>query len=211
MAVTISDEIDELQRKIALLGKTLQWKVRKPEKTPPHLFFLDGDKKAYSETSQWAMKQNKDLILHLRSENKALRSKLSKRMKADDEIIAEIFQAKNVRMPAELRGINGDVAAQRFDQSICELIKRQNALQHVKRSHEQTLAGLEAEVFQLEAEAVVLSATPSGDSKEAKTLRQLENSLDKAVIKNSEAKHIKKSYDAIIQKLEDVCDGYFAP
>ncbi len=42
----------------------------------------DGDRKAYSESSQWAIKQNKELISQLRAENKRIRAKLSKRMKA---------------------------------------------------------------------------------------------------------------------------------
>jgi hypothetical protein len=32
--------------------------------------FLEGDRKAYYETSQWAIRQNKEEISHLRSENK---------------------------------------------------------------------------------------------------------------------------------------------
>ena len=41
----------------------------------------DGDKKAYSESSQWAIQQKKDLISQLRAENKMLRAKLSRKMK----------------------------------------------------------------------------------------------------------------------------------
>ena len=40
----------------------------------------DGDKKAYSETSQYAIKMKKDLIKGLREENKNLRAKLSRKM-----------------------------------------------------------------------------------------------------------------------------------
>ena len=40
----------------------------------------DGDKKAYKESSQWAIRQNKDVISQLRQENKMLRAKLSKKM-----------------------------------------------------------------------------------------------------------------------------------
>lgn len=40
----------------------------------------DGDKKAYSETSQYAIKMKKDLIKKLREENKNLRAKLSRKM-----------------------------------------------------------------------------------------------------------------------------------
>ena len=125
-------------------------------------------------------------------------------MKADDEVIAEVFQKFNVRVPAECRGVNGQVAVQRFDQSVCELIKRRNLLQHIKRSREEALAKLEAELMQMDAEGQLLSAIPRGVSKEAKDIRQLENRLDKAVIKNNEAKHIKKAYETIIQKLQEV-------
>lgn len=41
----------------------------------------DGDKKAYSETSQYAIKRKKELIKILREENKNLRAKLSRKMK----------------------------------------------------------------------------------------------------------------------------------
>ena len=41
---------------------------------------VDGDKKAYKESSQWTIHQNKDIISQLRQENKMLRAKLSKKM-----------------------------------------------------------------------------------------------------------------------------------
>lgn len=150
------------------------------------------------------MKQNKDLITGLRSDNKVLRCRLSRLMQADDEVIAQVFQEHKQRVPAELRGINGKVAIERFDQTVCELYKRLNALQHAKRAREEALANLAAEIFELEVEGEVLAGMPGGVSSEAKTLRQLENRLDKAVIKNNEAKHIRKAYEAIIQKLQDV-------
>lgn len=169
-----------------------------------NLLSLDGDKKAYAESSQWAMKQNKDLIFQLRNENKMLRAKLSRLMKADDEVIAEAFHQHKQRVPAEVRGVNGEVAISRFDQTLCELIKRRNAIQHLRKSREETLAKLEATMMQMETEGEFLAGIPSGISAAAKNQRQLENRLDKAVIKNNEAKHIKKTYEAIIQKLQEV-------
>lgn len=47
-------------------------------------------------------------------------------------------------------------------------------------------------------------ATPAGDSEDSQRLRQLENRLDKAIIKNNEARHIRKTYEAILQKLQEV-------
>lgn len=47
-------------------------------------------------------------------------------------------------------------------------------------------------------------ASPAGDSEDNQQLRQLENRLDKAIIKNNEARHIRKTYEAILQKLQEV-------
>ena len=54
---------------------------------------LDGDKKAYSESSQWAIKGNKEVISKLRQENKQLRAKLSKRMK----VSKRTHRTKNIK------------------------------------------------------------------------------------------------------------------
>ena len=79
MSLTIAEEIEELKRKITLLGKYIQC----------YLILImcvcvcvcaDGDKKAYKESSQWTIHQNKDIISQLRQENKMLRAKLSKKM-----------------------------------------------------------------------------------------------------------------------------------
>ena len=39
--------------------------------------FVEGDRKAYYENSQWTIKQNKDAVSQLRKDNKILRKKLS--------------------------------------------------------------------------------------------------------------------------------------
>ena len=124
---------------------------------------------------------------------------------ADDDVIADVFQAHSSPTPAELRGLTGEAAVRKFDQTVCEMIKKHNALQHVKRSREQTLAHLEMQLTQMNVEEEVIKSTPSGDSEDAKLLRQLENRLDKAVIKNNEATHIRKTYEIILEKLQEVC------
>lgn len=153
------------------------------------------------ESSQWSLKQNKECIAELRAENKLLRSKFSKRMKADDDVVVAVFTTHNLHTPAELRGVSGNSALARFDHTVCELIKRRNATQHLKSARTQVLVNLEAELKQMENDEVFLSSAPSGES----NLRQLENRLDKVVIKNNESKYIRKTYLAILEKLEEVC------
>lgn len=164
------------------------------------------------ESSQWSIKQNKITIQDLRAENKALRAKLSRRMQADDEIIMAVFKGHKLITPAELRGVNGATAIAKYDQSTCELMKRRNTIQHQKEARLQALAALEAELKKMEVEENSLSSFTAGDSSDAQRLRLLENRLDKVVIKNNESKFIRKTYQSIIQKLQDVsqiCSSYF--
>lgn len=125
-------------------------------------------------------------------------------MRADDDVVTAVFKAHGFHTPAELRGVLGDTALARFDQSVCELMKRHNAVQHAKSSRAQVLATLEEELKKMESDEAFLTGGPSGDSEDGQKLRQLENRLDKVVIKNNESKYIRKTYQAILEKLQEV-------
>ena len=92
----------------------------------------------------------------------------------------------------------------KFDQTVCEMLKKRNKLQHSRRSREKMLAQLSAQVETMRGEAKDIETAPAGDSEAASQLRQLENRLDKMVVKCSEASHIRKTYEMILQKLEEV-------
>lgn len=87
---------------------------------------------------------------------------------------------------------------------MCELFKRYNALQHKSKQKAETLAALEVQQVQMEKEADAVMTTPAGDSAEAQKLRTLENRLEKSLIKCNEATHIRKTYEYIEQKLQQV-------
>ena len=92
----------------------------------------------------------------------------------------------------------------KFDQTVCEMLKKRNKLQHSRRSREQLLAQLSAQAEAMELERNAIEATPAGDSEAASQVRQLENRLDKVVVKCSEASHIRKTYEMILEKLQEV-------
>lgn len=96
------------------------------------------------------------------------------------------------------------VALRKFDQTVCEMLKKRNKLQHVRRSREQMVAQLTAQMEAMQGERKAIESTPAGDSEAASQLRQLENRLDKVVVKCSEASHIRKTYETILQKLQAV-------
>lgn len=64
------------------------------------VFFSEGDRKAYYETSQHAMKHNQDTVLKLRKEVKELRKKLSDSLSVSIWIV--LFFSLSRETPFEL-------------------------------------------------------------------------------------------------------------
>ena len=53
-------------------------------------------------------------------------------------------------------------------------------------------------------EAAAILATPAGDSPAAHVCKDLENRLDKAIIRCNEANHVKKIYQQVVEQLQEV-------
>uniref|UniRef100_A0A4W3H7I6 Uncharacterized protein n=1 Tax=Callorhinchus milii TaxID=7868 RepID=A0A4W3H7I6_CALMI len=82
----VQEQIWELQKKIQL---------------------LEGDKKAYFESSQWTIKKNKETILYLRNNNMKLHKELTD-MLAGEKVVEEAFQDRDDETIL-LRSKNGKV------------------------------------------------------------------------------------------------------
>lgn len=95
-------------------------------------------------------------------------------------------------------------AVMKFDQSVCEMIKKRNSLQHAARSRQAQYESLRRQLMEMETETQLILATPSGESNEAKRLREIENQIERAVIQCNEAEYVKKIYEAILDKLQQV-------
>ncbi|CAH3143122.1 unnamed protein product [Pocillopora meandrina] len=181
-AITTTEEIEELKKKLAL---------------------LDGDRKAYYESSQWTMKKNKDTISKLREKNKRLRFELAKKKAGDEQVIDDAFREKDPQRHCAMRGMSGKAAITKLDQQVCEAEKKLNACKHQRNTREKKLAALETEYNQLVKDAEEVSSTDAGESAEAQKLRSLENGLDKMILKVNEAKKIKTIYEGLLEQLKE--------
>ncbi|XP_070532404.1 outer dynein arm-docking complex subunit 3-like [Ptychodera flava] len=171
----ITEQISELQRKIAL---------------------LDGDRKAYYESSQWTMKKNRETIAKMRKENKSLHKTLADSKAGDERVINSAFAERNIERAA-MRGKSGRQAIGVMDQKVCEAIKKLNALKAMTEKKERKYAELLTQHKQMTKDASDADAMDEGTSDEAQRLRALENRLDKANLKLHEAEHINRTYDSI--------------
>ena len=118
------DEPDDLRRKLAL---------------------LEGDRKAYYESSQETIHQNKNMITALRKENNAMAS----------------------RIKSEKRGASVDQQAEvrKLRHTIHEMIAKHNILRHQCEGKERALAKVEREVRILESETAALEQAAAGSAR----------------------------------------------
>ena len=176
--ITISEEIEELRRKISL---------------------LDGDRKAYYENSQWTMQMNKEIVQKLRAKNKDMRLELAKKKAGDEKVIDDAFGEQDPIRHCAMRGMSGKEAIAKLDQQVCETKKHLNALNHQCRMREKKLAMLQTEYDQVSKDGETTILTNTGQSEEAQQLRILENRLDKMNLKLNEANKIHSTYVQILE------------
>ncbi|KAJ3258003.1 hypothetical protein HK103_004137 [Boothiomyces macroporosus] len=147
---------------------------------------LEGDRKAYYETSQWAIRRNKEEINSLRQQNKQLSEAIARIKKSEIEVSSRISLTE----------------LEKFDQKICDIQKKYDELQAEARAKEQKLRK-QMDLFEdIKREADMVHSNTK-DSPQAKEIRMLENRLDKAVIKYNEAQSIRKTYELIVKRLQE--------
>ncbi|XP_052092788.1 outer dynein arm-docking complex subunit 3-like [Mytilus californianus] len=175
----VQEQIEELKAKIAL---------------------LEGDRKAYYETSQHAMKHNQDTVTKLRKEAKELRKKLSDSLSQDQHVINKAFQDKPVQR-AEFKNKTGDQAITVMKHKLCDSKKKLNALKHQSAQKQKKIEILQTRYDQMQKDSADAVSTDKGESVDAQTLRYLENSYDKTKLKMDEATHLYRIYQDINRKL----------
>ncbi|KAL6455783.1 hypothetical protein MHYP_G00356340 [Metynnis hypsauchen] len=181
----IHDQIAELQRKIQQ---------------------LEGEKSAYYESSQNALKENRERVLQLREENRRLRTRLAHAR--DEQIISEVFHNRSDK--AAFRNMSVKEAVKVLDQQVCDKVKKLNAMKHTTQMKWRQLEELQAQYDSLRAERRSPQAkettTTEGDKAEVhphKNLRMLENRLEKVQLKSQAAEHIMRSYLKMKEQLQE--------
>nr|XP_026255449.1 coiled-coil domain-containing protein 151 isoform X2 [Urocitellus parryii] len=125
---------------------------------------LESDRKAFYESSQWNIKKNQDTISQLREETKILQLQLT-----------DLLQQ----------------ALEHLDHQLSEKVKQVNALRHQVVLRQKRLEELQ---LQHSLRQLEMTQAQNCNTEEAKTLRNLENRLEKARMKAEEAEHITNVY-----------------
>ena len=145
---------------------------------------VEGDRKAYYELSEWQRQTNQEAVAAIRVENRKLRDRLKqiqsdKSVKSMGQLRREVDKCERDTLRMRNRC---DEAMAKFRSQESELLKKQDQLRDIN----------------LEAQ------TAGGDSAPGmKEIHELENGLDRVMIKYNEAMSVRKTYEHIIEKLSE--------
>ena len=171
--MTPEEELAELQKKYAL---------------------LEGDRKAYFETSQWTMKQNKETISGLKKEYKELLSLVT----------------ENAADGARSQKENEAAAAAGRSCIVCGSSARSSRSDTTTSSRARCARRASWRTGWIpSATSRLTPSTPASlDSDTTRLIRTLENRLDKALVKFNEARSISQTYEQIIKRLTNERVGF---
>ncbi|XP_067314381.1 coiled-coil domain-containing protein 151 [Pseudorasbora parva] len=174
----IHDKMSELQRKIQL---------------------LEGDRSAYFESSQSAIKKNRETILQLRQENKNL---YKKQAEGDEQAIKDVFQGRGIEK-ASFRNMSVKSAQTVLQKEVCDKMKKLNAMKHTTETQRQRSEDLKLQNQSMKPQN--RSPLPDNEKQEVaeKKMRILENRLEKTQLKYHEAEHIMRGYLKLKEHLQE--------
>nr|XP_021532310.1 coiled-coil domain-containing protein 151 isoform X2 [Aotus nancymaae] len=159
---------------------------------------LEGDRKAFFESSQWNIKKNQETISQLRAETKALELKLLDLLKRDEKVVQAVIREWKSEKPY-LKNRTAQ-ALEHLDHRLSEKVKQRNALQHQVVLRQRRLEELQ---LQHSLRHLEMAEAQNSHSEVAKTMRNLENRLEKARMKAEEAEHITSVYLQLKAYLQD--------
>ncbi|OBS79416.1 hypothetical protein A6R68_18167, partial [Neotoma lepida] len=151
---------------------------------------LEGDRKAFYESSQWNIKKNQDTISQLQEEIKALRTQLRDLLQGDSKVVQAIIQEWKSEKPY-LKNRTCEQALEYLEHQLREKINQLNALRHQVTLQQKRLEELR---LQHSLRQLEMAEAQDINTEAAKTMRNLENRLEKARMKADEAEHITNVY-----------------
>ncbi|XP_074059571.1 outer dynein arm-docking complex subunit 3 isoform X2 [Macrotis lagotis] len=151
---------------------------------------LEGDRKFFYEKTQGTIKKNKETIKQLREENKISYQKLSDMFIGDEKVVRMVIREWKEEKPY-LKNKNGEEAVALMDHRLNWKMKQLNALRHEAEQRQQRIEELQLQFSLREKE---INEFQDRNNEVAKTMRNLENRLAKALLKADEAEHITQVY-----------------
>jgi len=162
---------------------------------------LEGDRKAFVQTSQYKIKKNDQKIANLRKENKELHQKYASMLNCDEDAINETFEEHKGEKPA-FRGKSTQDAIRIMNNKKCDALKRLNRQKYKTEERRRQLEEANKRLEEFEEDQKKAKDTEESESDTSRRKRELENSLKKSEMKSQEASNVAETYLKILNQLE---------
>ncbi|XP_075392665.1 outer dynein arm-docking complex subunit 3 [Tenrec ecaudatus] len=159
---------------------------------------LEGDRKTFYESSQWNIKKNQEAINKLHEQIKVLQIQLLNLLQGDEKVVQAVIREWKSEKPY-LKSRTGQ-ALEFLEYRLTEKVKQLNALRHEVDLRQKRLEELQLQHSLLELE---MAEAQDHNTDVAKTMRNLENRLEKARMKAEEAEYITNVYLQIKSYLQE--------
>ncbi|XP_039106922.1 coiled-coil domain-containing protein 151 [Hyaena hyaena] len=154
------------------------------------LQMLEGDRKAFYESSQWKIKKNQQTIKKLQEVIRVLQLQLADLLQGDEKVVQAVIREYKSEKPY-LKNRTAQQALEYLEHQLREKVKQLNALRHQVGLRQKLLEELRLQCSLRELER---AEAQDGNTEVAKTVRNLENRLEKARMKAEEAQNITNIY-----------------
>lgn len=157
---------------------------------------LEADRKSYYEISMKTMMENKKIIGSLREHNKAQRRQLKemRKLSAQGKIASEVPDAEE--------------HMDKLERHVVMIRKNLDSVTAAVEEKRSDLEKLRDQAADLEADGLSSHEASVATPQEAKSIRSLENRLDRSMIKYNETQSIRKSYEQIVERLKAERDNF---
>lgn len=171
-------EVAELQRKIQL---------------------LEANRKAFHESTQGTIKKNQETIDQLHENIKMSQLQLKDLLQGDEKVVQAVTEEWKLEWPY-LKNKTCQQALEYLDHQLSKKVKQLNALHYQVGLRQKRLAELQQEYHLREQQ---MAEAQESNTEMARTMRSLENRLEKALMKAVEAERISKVYLQLKAQLQE--------
>ncbi|XP_076801200.1 uncharacterized protein LOC143445771 [Clavelina lepadiformis] len=179
----------------ASCNRSIEENLKKIQEMKEKIKLQERCKETLMSETKATVKENEEVILKMRLENKSLRNNLIPVMCEDNAAINRLFASRHKSKSLLFRKKDVETVNRETDVVVCGLKTNLNKLQYIKKERCSTLDALQKKFL----------SRPERDFSSSifSKKRQVENSLDKVKLKKVTAQNIRDVYLTIKRNLED--------
>ena len=168
---------------------------------------IEGDRKAFADSSQFTAKNNDAKIAALKRENRELIRKYKTCMSCDDETLNIAFKGHDIGKQAYVGKLPDDTITD-LNLKKCDQMNRLNLVQYQTRQKEKELTELAQKMKDLHDFAEQIKKDDQNTQSQKWLNRAAATELEKHKLKNTEADEVNKYFSMIVERLKEENNGY---